>query len=108
MAACSASKLESIRQARKRARQLAKPGADANGGGANNNNNSGKDGSGSSSEVVIRWHHLSKALEGTRPSISPKERARLEKIYREFVVGRSGDMKDGQPSMEVGGRSSLM
>ncbi|KAL1837933.1 hypothetical protein VTJ49DRAFT_3253 [Mycothermus thermophilus] len=107
--AAIASKLESIRQARKRARQLAKPsgaaemnGVDADGKGKDSS------GSGTGNEVVIRWQHLDKALEGTRPSISPKERARLERIYREFVVGRSGDMKDGQPSMEVGGRSSLM
>jgi peroxin-1 len=59
-------------------------------------------------EVVIRWEHLAKALEQTRASISADERKRLERIYREFVVGRSGDMKDGQGSMEVGGRSSLM
>ncbi|KAL2270186.1 hypothetical protein VTJ83DRAFT_2370 [Remersonia thermophila] len=103
--AAIASKLEAIRQARKRARQLAKPSgaADAHGADA-----SGKAKDASGNEVVIRWHHLSKALEATRPSISAKERARLERIYREFVVGRSGDMKDGQPSMEVGGRSSLM
>ncbi|KAK5663318.1 hypothetical protein OQA88_3746 [Cercophora sp. LCS_1] len=59
-------------------------------------------------EVVISWRHLWKALEGTRASISVDERARLERIYREFVVGRSGEMRDGQGSMEIGGRSSLM
>lgn len=59
-------------------------------------------------EVVIEWSHLVKALDNTRASISSEERARLERIYREFVVGRSGQMKDGQGSMEIGGRSSLM
>lgn len=59
-------------------------------------------------EVLIGWAHLVKALDSTRASISTEERRRLERIYREFVVGRSGEMRDGQGSMEVGGRSSLM
>ncbi len=59
-------------------------------------------------EVRVSRKHLLKALEATRPSISSQERGRLERIYHEFVVGRSGEMRDGQPSMEVGGRSSLM
>lgn len=59
-------------------------------------------------EVVIGWSHIMKALDNTRASISKEERARLERIYHEFVAGRSGQMKDGQPSMEIGGRSSLM
>ncbi|KAF3061800.1 Peroxisome biosynthesis protein PAS1 [Daldinia childiae] len=63
---------------------------------------------GSSTEVLIGWRHVVKALESTRASISPQERNRLERIYREFVVGRSGEMRDGQGSMEIGGRSSLM
>ncbi|KAK4681363.1 Peroxisome biosynthesis protein pex1 [Podospora pseudoanserina] len=63
---------------------------------------------GGNKEVVIKWVHLEKALEETRASISRTERARLERIYREFVDGRSGEMKDGQGSMEIGGRSSLM
>ncbi|KAK3068538.1 Peroxisome biosynthesis protein pex1 [Teratosphaeriaceae sp. CCFEE 6253] len=58
--------------------------------------------------VVISWRHLEKSLETTRSSISAQERARLEKIYREFVVGRNGEMSDGQGGTEVGGRSSLM
>ncbi|KAK2073516.1 hypothetical protein P8C59_007797 [Phyllachora maydis] len=61
-----------------------------------------------SGEVVIGWKHLVKALEGTRASISAEERRRLESIYRDFVVGRSGEMRDGQGSMAIGGRSSLM
>ncbi|KAH7023310.1 P-loop containing nucleoside triphosphate hydrolase protein [Ilyonectria destructans] len=59
-------------------------------------------------EVVIGWDHLIKALDNTRASISTDEKARLQRIYTEFVVGRSGQMKDGQGSMEIGGRSSLM
>lgn len=59
-------------------------------------------------EVVIDVDHLWKALDNTRASISSEERSRLQRIYHEFVVGRSGQMKDGQGSMEIGGRSSLM
>ncbi|UNI14556.1 Peroxisome biosynthesis protein pex1 [Purpureocillium takamizusanense] len=59
-------------------------------------------------DVVIEWPHLVKALDSTRASISSEEKARLHRIYREFVVGRSGQMKDGQGSMEIGGRSTLM
>ncbi|KAK4447631.1 peroxisome biosynthesis protein PAS1 [Podospora aff. communis PSN243] len=91
-------KLEGIKLARKRARQVGK--------------NVGRDEKGeetaTNKEVVIGWKHLFKALEETRASISVEERRRLERIYREFVVGRSGEMKDGQGSMEIGGRSSLM
>lgn len=59
-------------------------------------------------EVVIEWKHVMKALENTRASISKDEKTRLQRIYHEFVAGRNGQMKDGQPSMEIGGRSSLM
>lgn len=59
-------------------------------------------------EPVIAWRHLQKSLTETRSSISAQERGRLEKIYKEFVVGRSGEMSDGQGSNEVGGRTSLM
>jgi peroxin-1 len=114
--AAIASKLEGIKLARKRAKQqLNRSVSHANGvngiGGENAADGHGAaagGGGGGNAEVVIRWEHLAKALEGTRASISAEERRRLERIYREFVVGRSGDMKDGQASMEVGGRSSLM
>jgi peroxin-1 len=59
-------------------------------------------------EVVIGWKHVMSALKGTRASISADERRRLERIYREFVVGRNGEMPNGQGGTEVGGRSSLM
>ncbi|KAK4157847.1 peroxisome biosynthesis protein PAS1 [Chaetomidium leptoderma] len=123
--AAIASKLEGIKLARKRAKQFSRGSAVAggaaaatatsNGGGGGGGVVNGEEadagsggGGGGNAEVVIRWEHLVKALEETRASISSDERARLERIYREFVVGRSGDMKDGQGSMEVGGRSSLM
>ncbi|GAB1310823.1 Peroxisome biosynthesis protein pex1 [Madurella fahalii] len=109
--AAIAGKLESIRLARKRAKQLSKAAAAANGAVQEADGDGAAAATGaahSNTEVVIRWEHLDKALEGTRASISADERRRLERIYREFVVGRSGEMRDGQGSMEVGGRSSLM
>ena len=59
-------------------------------------------------EVIIRPTHLERSLATTRSSISPEERRRLKTIYREFIGSRNGEMKSGEGSMEVGGRSSLM
>jgi peroxin-1 len=102
-----ASKLESLKASRKRARQLrngpnANTELDAATGGAT------PGGDAQEKEVIIQWRHLVKALDGTRTSIGREQRTLLQRIYREFVVGRSGEMRDGQGSMEVGGRSSLM
>ncbi|KAL7818183.1 P-loop containing nucleoside triphosphate hydrolase protein [Trichoderma aethiopicum] len=97
------SKLEQIKAARRKAKE-ARRGAgadDAEGKGA-------AAAAADQREVVVGWSHLTKALESTRASIGKDEKARLQKIYHEFVVGRSGQMKDGQGSMEIGGRSSLM
>lgn len=99
-----AAKLESIRLSRKRPKQHKGSAADSSEVGENKSG--GKDQQ--QKEVVIGWKHLVKALDETRASISRDERLRLERIYREFVVGRSGEMRDGGGSMEVGGRSSLM
>ena len=59
-------------------------------------------------EVIIKWQHIKTSLSTTRSSISPGERRKLGAIYREFQVGRNGEMPSGQGAMEVGGRSSLM
>jgi peroxin-1 len=59
-------------------------------------------------EVTIAWKHVESSLKSTRASISAQERSRLEAIYREFVVGRNGEMKSGEGAREVGGRTSLM
>ncbi|OAL53288.1 peroxisome biosynthesis protein-like protein (PAS1/Peroxin-1) [Pyrenochaeta sp. DS3sAY3a] len=56
----------------------------------------------------IRWKHIEHALSTGRSSISAQERMRLERIYREFVEGRDGDLPNGQGGTEIGGRSSLM
>jgi peroxin-1 len=61
-----------------------------------------------SKEPMIHWEHLRRSLEGTRASISPEERKRLARIYREFVEGRTGDLPNGQGGSEIGGRASLM
>ncbi|KAI9859647.1 MAG: Peroxisome biosynthesis protein pex1 [Trichoglossum hirsutum] len=71
-------------------------------------NGSDSDDDGDTSEVTIHWAHISLSLTSTRSSISPEERGRLARIYREFVVGRNGEMPSGQGPTEVGGRSSLM
>ncbi|KAL5597002.1 hypothetical protein BROUX41_006327 [Berkeleyomyces rouxiae] len=104
-------KLEGIKAARRRAQG----GAASALGGGDGFLTKGKSaattpgaGSGSVDVVTVSWKHLAAALENTRPSISAKERMRLEKIYTDFVGARSGDMKDGQGSSEIGGRSSLM
>lgn len=59
-------------------------------------------------EPQIQWSHIESSLATTRSSISAQERRRLEGIYREFVVGRNGDMPSGQGGNEIGGRTSLM
>ena len=59
-------------------------------------------------KVIIEWKHIERSLKTTRGSISRDEVGRLSGIYREFMVGRKGDMPGGEPSMEIGGRSSLM
>ncbi|KAL9128782.1 MAG: hypothetical protein Q9217_002611 [Psora testacea] len=62
----------------------------------------------STQKVVIEWKHMEASLADTRSSISADEGRRLERIYREFVVGRNGEMPDGQGPTDIGGRSSLM
>ncbi|KAM3077552.1 Peroxisome biosynthesis protein pex1 [Clarireedia jacksonii] len=95
-------KLEEIKKAKKRAKLRAK-GLDVMGEDREEQKEVKEQ-----KEVTISWKHLVKSLEGTRPSISADERRRLQGIYREFVVGRSGDMPNGQGGTEVGGRTSLM
>ena len=98
------SKLEEIKLARKKARAGHKGGF---GGGNANGTLPGSMGV-EEKEVLVERLHLERALEATRASISSEERSRLQRIYHEFVVGRSGKLRDGQGSMEIGGRSSLM
>ncbi|MCJ1364259.1 Peroxisome biosynthesis protein pex1 [Acarospora aff. strigata] len=94
-------KLDAIKQARIKHKQLRR--------GLTENEKGRLDGeSARDQEVVIGWKHIHASLSTTRSSISPEERRRLERIYREFLVGRNGEMPNGQGPTEVGGRSSLM
>ncbi|KAK3950387.1 P-loop containing nucleoside triphosphate hydrolase protein [Pseudoneurospora amorphoporcata] len=116
--AAISAKLETLKMMQKKAarqqqQQQAAAHAQTNGTAVNGTGGTGgkdgkEDAGALNKEVVVNWKHLYNALEGTRASISVKERKRLERIYHEFVVGRSGEMRDGQGSNEIGGRSSLM
>ena len=59
-------------------------------------------------EPEIQWRHIKSSLATTRSSISPEERRRLAGIYKEFIVGRNGELPSGQGGSEIGGRTSLM
>ena len=59
-------------------------------------------------EVAIQWKHIEASLATTRRSISTEERRKLQRVYTEFIIGRNGEMPNGQASVDVGGRSSLM
>lgn len=105
-----AAKLEALKQARRRQRQL-EHGADASaepGGGTATTNGAAAENRDSREEVVIKWEHIERSLATTRCSLSERERKRLEAIYREFVVGRNGEMPTGEGAREIGGRTSLM
>ncbi|KAF1815403.1 AAA-domain-containing protein, partial [Eremomyces bilateralis CBS 781.70] len=60
-----------------------------------------------SKQPKVSWKHLVGALSTTRASISAPEQRRLQRIYDDFVGGRSGDLPNGQGGNEIGGRSSL-
>jgi len=57
---------------------------------------------------VIEQHHLLRSLESTRPSVSPLDRARLERIYSAFISDRDGRMANGDLGRDTGTRVSLM
>nr|OQO22535.1 hypothetical protein B0A51_09686 [Rachicladosporium sp. CCFEE 5018] len=101
-----ASKLAAMQLARRKANE-ARHAAQQRPGTARGQVN-GTHAASESQEPVIRWQHLEKSLGSTRASISAQEQRRLSTIYREFVVGRNGEMSDGQGGSEVGGRTSLM
>ena len=97
-------KLDSIKLAKRRDRHARRGVSEP----SSNVKVNGDTKSGSKQDVVIEWKHLEASLATTRSSVGADERRRLERIYREFVVGRNGDMPNGQGPTEVGGRSSLM
>lgn len=102
-------KLEGIKSAQRQQRALRRAANDSShpSGQAEKGGDGPEDGK-PGREVIIAWKHLEASLASTRSSIGGAERRRLEAIYREFVVGRNGEMPSGQGPTEVGGRSSLM
>ena len=103
-------KFDAIKQARRKERALRRANDNTGNdhGHAGRSDGIGNENAGKDREVVVAWKHIEKSLAGTRSSISAEERRRLQAIYREFVVGRNGEMPNGQGPTEVGGRSSLM
>lgn len=100
-----AAKLEALKQARRRQRHLEHGSTEPD---LHQQDGSKDDSSSGREEVIIEWKHIERSLENTRCSLSPRERARLEAIYREFVQGRDGEMPTGEGAREIGGRTSLM
>lgn len=106
-----ASKLEAIKSIRRRQRQLEQ----GTGGGAMptspTTNGAGTAASSQEEpreEIIVRWDHIERSLASTRRSLSQTEERRFNAIYREFVMGRNGEMPNGEGGREVGGRTSLM
>ncbi|KAJ5915975.1 hypothetical protein N7454_010882 [Penicillium verhagenii] len=105
-----AAKLDAIKNSRRRQRQLENGTASSSGPATPATAINGVD-SGSDElrdEIIVRWEHIERALNTTRPSLSSTEHRRLQGIYREFVVGRNGEMPNGEAGNEIGGRTSLM
>ena len=98
-------KLESAKRARRKQRAQMRTSAGVN---IDQKQTNGGTTAHESAEVVIEWKHVAASLAATRRSISAVERQKLEKIYREFVGARKGELPNGQASMQIGGRSSLM
>jgi peroxin-1 len=101
-----AQKISALQTLRRKQKALQRPGSSHN-ADARNGKIDADDG-GERKEPEIQWKHIASSLESTRASISALERRRLERIYREFVDGRDGDLPSGQGGTEIGGRSSLM
>lgn len=55
----------------------------------------------------IQQEHVLRALKSTQPSVSPQERKRLGRIYREFVSNRSGSLPLPPDAGGVGNRVTL-
>ncbi|KAL4914710.1 P-loop containing nucleoside triphosphate hydrolase protein, partial [Aspergillus aurantiobrunneus] len=101
-----ASKLDALKNTRRRQRQLEQGGANsAPTNAATNSHEPGPDES--REEIIVRWEHMERSLTTTRSSLSEAERRRLLAIYREFVEGRNGEMPNGEGGREIGGRTSL-
>lgn len=98
-------KLETIRKIKRKARHSHREDSTSISAGVDGNSFKNEI---NAKAVIIQWKHLEVSMATTRSSISADERQRLARIYREFIVGRNGEMPTGQGPTEVGGRSSLM
>ncbi|KAL4880811.1 P-loop containing nucleoside triphosphate hydrolase protein [Aspergillus karnatakaensis] len=102
-----ASKLDALKNARRRQRQLEQGGSGFSPTNASTNANEPASDE-TREEIIVRWEHMERSLNTTRSSLSDTERRRLLAIYSEFVEGRNGEMPNGEGGREVGGRTSLM
>ncbi|DAA73930.1 TPA_exp: Uncharacterized protein A8136_3916 [Trichophyton benhamiae CBS 112371] len=107
-----AAKIEELKKARQRQKQAQRNPISDPASKIDANNASGDagldDDDKDSDEISIEWTHIERSLATTRCSISAVERKRLESIYREFIVGRNGEMPTGEGARDVGGRTTLM
>ncbi|KAF7591794.1 Peroxisome biosynthesis protein pex1 [Aspergillus hancockii] len=100
-----ASKIDAIKNARRRQRQI-EQGTAANAATTPVKNDAAQEEP--RQEIVVRWEHMERSLATTRSSLSVAERRRFQAIYHEFAVGRNGEMPNGEGGREIGGRTSLM
>lgn len=100
-----ASKLDAIKNTRRRQRQLEQGGAAGAAPAAPATNGASQEEP--REDIIVRWEHVERALANTRRSLSQSEERRFNAIYREFVMGRNGEMPTGEGGREVGGRTSL-
>lgn len=103
-----AAKLEAIKNSRRRQRQLEQGSSAPAAGAAPEANGTQPTADELRDEIIVRWDHVERSLATTRSSLSVAELKRFQAIYREFVVGRNGEMPNGEAGNEIGGRTSLM
>lgn len=103
-----AQKISALQTLRRKQKALQKPGSGADKDDDDDGAAKEDDEGGERKDPQIQWKHIESSLTSGRSSISAQERMRLERIYREFVEGRDGDLPNGQGGTEIGGRSSLM
>jgi peroxin-1 len=99
-----AQKIAALQALRRKQKAMQRPSSSHN----DDKETNSREDDGERKDPQIQWKHIDSSLDTTRSSISAQERRRLERIYREFVEGRDGDLPSGQGGNEIGGRSSLM
>jgi peroxin-1 len=99
-----AQKIAALQALRRKQKAFQRPGSR----GKDGEDEAKEEEDGERKDPQIQWKHIESSLTTGRSSISAQERMRLERIYREFVEGRDGDLPNGQGGTEIGGRSSLM